>query len=592
MKKITLFLGLFCFLNSSNSQERASDQRLNGGWLLIKDSTNPAVNFSTPGQYKGVAWVDVNNDGLIDLFAAPSKLFINNGLGGFTEKATVIGENPSKAAAGTSWADIDNDGDIDCILASYPSGVFLNDGEGNFENKTTDFPFLKDYAGWGCAFGNQGNNGKLDMIFVHARGFHPGPWQTCRFYSQPPVGIDPHLKGTNEFLTALNSYTVPYWSDYDLDGDMDLFIASGPGGSPGEDFCYKNLKKETGKDELVRMTSELFAQQLQDGQCYNFIDIDNDQDLDLCLTNYIGAYTRLYRNNSGVYDTLITTFSQKRINLANCWGDYDNDGDLDLVISNDFRPLEMFTNDGTGNFVLDTNGITTPRPVTGVSNCDYDNDGDLDFFTNGAGERSTNLINNVKFARGNNWINIALTGSVSNKSAIGTIVKISSRINGNSVWQIREVNAQNSFQSQNDLRVHFGLNKGFVVDSIIVIWPSGKKQIFLYTEANQFYTLTEGGALQKSSSTSIGMHTSTAPIEQPIFLLNLIPNPAKDRLNVVLSAYTSANYEVRNTNGNIILNENFSGKNIEVDISHLIPGQYFFSVKNGQQMISKPFIKQ
>lgn len=590
MKKLTLLITACCIVVCALCQQESASGTLSGGWKLIKDPTNPAVNFSTPGQYKGVAWVDVNRDGYIDLFAAPSKLFINNGLGNFIEKATIIGNTPAKVASGTSWADIDNDGDIDCLLAYFPSGVYLNDGNSNFENKTDDYPFLKDYAAWGCAAGNQGKNGKLDILFVHARGFHAGPWQTCRYYSQRPAGIDPHLTGAWDFLTSLNPYTVPYWSDYDLDGDMDLFIASGPGGSPGFDFCYKNMLKETGNEELVRMTAESFAQQLQDGQCYNFVDIDNDQDLDLCLTNYIGANTRLYRNTNGMYDTLVTPFSQKRINLANCWGDYDNDGDLDVVISNDFRPLEMFINDGNGNFVLDTNGVTTPRPVTGVANCDYDNDGDLDFFTNGAGEKSTNLINNVNFARGNNWINILLSGVESNKSAIGAIVKINSVIDGKPTWQIREVNAQNSFQSQNDLRLHFGLGKHTKIDTIIVAWPSGKKQIFMNVTGNTFYELSEGGTLKKTTINS-ARTSSGSTGKNSAFNVRLIPNPAFNELAVQLSENMKALYQLTSSDGSVIRKEQFTGSRIELNISNIKPGRYYLSVQHDGETVNEEFIK-
>ena len=56
------------------------------------------------------------------------------------------------------------------------------------------------------------------------------------------------------------------------------------------------------------------------------------------------------------------------------------------------------------------------------------------------------------------WVNYTLKGTLSNKSAIGARIKIKATINGNPVWQTRMISAQNSFQGQNDLRVHFGLN--------------------------------------------------------------------------------------------------------------------------------------
>lgn len=65
-------------------------------------------------------------------------------------------------------------------------------------------------------------------------------------------------------------------------------------------------------------------------------------------------------------------------------------------------------------------------------------------------------------------------------------------------WQIREILAQNTFQGQNDLRVHFGLNAAAKIDSVEVVWLSGKKDVFTNVLPNQFYQITEGGAITTS----------------------------------------------------------------------------------------------
>ena len=167
---------------------------------------------------------------------------------------------------------------------------------------------------------------------------------------------------------------------------MDLFMASGPVmGIPDYDFCYKNLKIETGIDSLVPMTTELFATQTQDGQCYNFIDYDNDSDFDLCLTNYFSAPTRMYKNTGGIYTSISTAFTTTTTNIANCWGDYDNDGDLDVIITNDNQITKYYRNNGGISFTYLSGGFTTPTATNGITNADYDNDGDLDVFTNGDG---------------------------------------------------------------------------------------------------------------------------------------------------------------------------------------------------------------
>jgi hypothetical protein len=184
------------------------------------------------------------------------------------------------------------------------------------------------------------------------------------------------------------------------------------------------------------MTSELFAIQIQDGQCFNFVDYDNDGDFDLCLTNYYSAPTRFYKNNGGTYLSIPTPFTTATTNIANCWGDYDNDGDLDVIITNDNQITRYYRNDN-GVFVFLSNGLSTPTATNGAANADYDNDGDLDVFFNGVGNNgnttSVGLYRNDTVAGNRKWVNIKLTGTASNKSALGAIVRLKSTINGQPV---------------------------------------------------------------------------------------------------------------------------------------------------------------
>lgn len=550
MRSLILLALLFLF-NISNIHSQ-------GGWSKITDPQNAVSLYTTIFPYVGVSFIDINNDNLPDIHAAPQKLFLNQGNGRYIS-ITGFSYNLLNGTAGSTWADIDNDGDNDCIIAGSPSKVYLNNGTGSFANGTPFFPDLSTHNSWGAAIGDLDENRGLDVVFAHANGYHPNP-EPCRFYYQPDsvFGNFAQLTGY-PFLQQLNSYTNPFWSDYDLDGDMDLFIASGPvNGIGAQDPCYKNMKIELGEDTLIKMTTELFAQQIQDGQCYNFIDYDNDGDFDLCLTNYYSAPTRMYRNDGGIYTSLNTQFTTATTNIANCWGDYDNDGDQDVIITNDNAITRYYRNDlGTFNYL--PNGLTTPTATNGVSNADYDNDGDLDVFFNGIGNNgntsSVGLYKNDTVAGNRKWVNLKLTGTISNKSAIGAIVKLKAVINGIPVWQLREVNAQNSFQGQNDLRVHFGLGNAQQIDSIIIKWPKGLTEVFTNVDANRFYNAVEGAGL---SEIIIGITQISTEIPGYFRLEQNYPNPFNPSTKIRFSIP-----EIANNHKSLLIVYDIMGREIE-----------------------------
>lgn len=553
MKKLFLFNAILAFSSSAFAQ---------GGFTKVVDATNPVTTFTTAGYYKGAAWIDLDNDHDLDLYAAPNRLFRNDGAGTFVSLPN-LPFTPQQNPGGASWADLDNDGDIDCIVAQKPSGVYLNDGIGNFTDVSSQIDSLNSFPAWGCAIGNWNNDAHLDFVFAHAGTFHtPGPFP-AKLYLNTANSITPQYITGYEITDNIGPYTVPYWSDFDLDGDMDLFVASGPGGSAGPDYCYRNLKIETGNDTLELMTTELFATQLQDGQCYNFIDADNDEDLDLCLTNYAGAQTKFYVNNSGTYSLQTMPFTATAQNLTNCWGDYDNDGDLDVIITNDAVASKLYVNNGALNF---SNSISLGAAgACGITNGDYDNDGDVDLFVHGLGNSRALYRNDSVY--NNNWVNIMCNGITSNKSAVGAIVKLKATINGNTYWQTREVSAQNSFQSQNDLRVHFGLGNATIIDSLIIKYSGGQTSTLTNIAVNNFYCHDEG---------SNSLCLVTAVIHSGFKEQNDIsvsPNPADSFLQIK-SQSKIEQWMVFDESGRVCL----TGASHKVNLSAIKKGSYFISI--------------
>lgn len=452
----------------------------------FEDPASPINTTSYPTNYSGVAWVDIDNDGDLDISATNSILFRNDGNDNFVSVESVIGANQlGNLGNGVTWADFDNDGFVDCFLAGNPSTLYRNNGDWTFTQHITADMGLDSLArGWAAAWSDYNDDGYVDLFITHPAGFVGPPVPSFLFDNHGAGAL--YLNQDFEFSHELAPYTVATWYDYDLDGDDDLFVGSGPAGTPARDYLYRNELTETGTANLVRIDDQIIGTDLQDGQVWNWIDYDNDGDLDGMITNYGGAVNRFYENQNGEYVSVTNALTSSGQYLANSWADYDNDGDLDVILTGDTRN-EFFENTGDGTFQKINDVIPSTPNATGAVWGDYDNDGDQDFFlvsaTNGLYRNVTN--NN------NNWININLKGTASNASAIGATVRAKANINGNDTWQLRQVTAQNSFNSQNSLRVHFGLGDADQIDSLIVYWPSGQTTVQTNLAVSEFIQITE-----------------------------------------------------------------------------------------------------
>src|SRR5438270_5136176 len=131
-------------------------------------------------------------------------------------------------------------------------------------------------------------------------------------------------------------------------------------------------------------------------------------------------------------------------------------------------------------------GLDSTRDGRGIAVADFDNDGRLDLFVTNADDEPF-LYRNI-LPTGAHWITFLLEGTKSNRSAIGTQV----RLTANGRTYLRYVNGGNGFASQSTTRVHFGLGKTTKIDSIEVRWPSGLKQMIPTLLPDHLYKLTEG----------------------------------------------------------------------------------------------------
>jgi len=555
----------------------------------IIDAANPP-SIITQGGYPGTSWIDYNNDDLIDLFINPDNLFKNTGSGNFAGNPDLKGRtqllSQSVIGSGNSWADYNNDGFIDLFFASGKSFLFRNNGDETF-TKITEGQIGDSIGnrGWTSAWADYDNDGNVDLLIVHPANFVPGAPTSNHLYHNdgPPDYTFTRVTADYEFNTVQAPYTVATWYDYDLDGDVDLFIASGPASqNPARDYLYKNLLIETGSVGFERINDSPIGTDLQDGQVWNWIDFDNDGDLDAFLTNYRSASNRLYINGNGTYKSIPHAMELNNIQcLANTWGDFDNDGFLDVIITSEIKNY-FFHNNGDGTFAPVQNAIDANAPERGATIGDYDNDGDLDVFIIGF-QGASGLFRNDNNNQ-NSWIKFQLKGTKSNRSAIGATLRLKASINGNPVWLIRQVAAQNSFNSQNSLVQHFGLGDASIIDTVIINWPSGEDQVLSDIPVNALQSVVE--------STSTGLESQGKETGYTFDLLQNYPNPFNPTTSIqfTLPEHTFIHVNIFDILGNKITTL-FTGymsegkHSIIFDASGLASGTYYF------QLTSEKFIK-
>lgn len=455
-------------LSSGKKPAQMPGNRLyrNRGDGTFEDVTKKA-GVGGPWYSMGVTVGDYNNDGFPDLFVSnygPNVLFKNNGNGTFTDVTRSANVGGGKEfSVGAVWLDYDNDGFLDLYVGNY-------------------LEFDPEYK-----------------YFYAPDGF-PGP---MAYDSQPDVLYRNRGDGTFEDVTeAMGIIDIDGRAmgvgaaDYDDDGFVDIYVANDHTlnylwhNNGGKGFSDRGIMSGTAFSQAGEATVSMSV---------DFADINGNGLLDLFVSD--DNYCSLYINQGGgifadmSYPSGISTQAAQFVGWSSSFLDYDNDGDVDIFMTNGaLKHLyghedQLFEN--TGNLKFKDVSLSLSKyfheEYVGRGAClgDYDNDGDIDIFIVNLNDRGMFLRNNK--GNQNNWIILKLTGTSSNRDAVGARIKVTS----GELVQTAQKKSTTGYLSQNDPRLHFGLAKNEIVDKIEIKWPSGKVQLIENVKANQILDIKE-----------------------------------------------------------------------------------------------------
>jgi hypothetical protein len=456
---------------------------LPGTAAQFEDVTAAAGLTNVAGSCSGVAWGDYDNDKNIDLYVAigsspvVNALYRNDGDGTFTRVGAEAGHITTNRAdsLGCAWIDFNNDGWRDLFVdnggwTSDRNNLYWNLGHGAFsQGEATGLTALSQFRSWpACADYN--GDGWVDILLGES-GSLEGLY-TLQLYEASGQGtFKPRKLGS---LSGRVNDAV--WGDYDNDGDPDLYVCP----SAGTNSLLRN--DGSGKFTGVTLGLPTWASATHAA----WADYDRDGDLDLSLSDFGG--TVLYRNN-GTNGFARAAYLPLAIACA-AWADYDNDGYLDLLAAvgqGEPKKAALYHNNGDGTFSSVSDVFTqTADSWFGQAWGDFDNDGFMDavlIHLNGRNRLYHNLGNT------NHWIKFKLTGTASNRDAIGAKVRLLATIGGQTGWQMQEVNG--GYSIQNDVRLNFGLGDATNVDLVRIEWPSGNVQELTNQGVDQILAVSE-----------------------------------------------------------------------------------------------------
>jgi len=516
--------------------------------ITFKHTSDPAKKYIVESMSGGVILFDYDRDGWLDIYFtnAPSvemavngqksrgALYHNNHDGTFTDVTDKAGIVSPCFAMGGAVGDYDNDGWPDLYITCLGGNVlYHNNGDGTFTDVTAKAGVADGRWSTGAAFGDYDGDGFLDLMVTNYVDFHlndlPGFGKSpnCK-YRGIDVQCGPRgLKGAGDSLfhnngdgtftdiskeAGVNDPNGYYgmgviWADFNNTGRPDIYVAN----DSTPKFLYKNEGKGKFKDiglESGTAVSEDGSEQASMGIAVG--DYLHTGRPSLYVTNFSDENDLLYRNEGNwnftevSYPSGVALPSLPWVKWGTAFADFDNDGWLDLVtVAGHVYPqvdtlpagaryrepklLHLNQKDGTFCDASEQAGsaLKELRVSRGLAVGDLFNDGKVDVVI-GDLDGSPMILRNNGISN-HHWVSFELTGTKSNRLAIGARLKITA----GGMTQTEEIHSGGSYLSQSDLRVHFGLDAATKIDRVEIRWPSGAIDTLEHLAVDNFYAVRE-----------------------------------------------------------------------------------------------------
>ena len=504
------------------------------------------MTYLTETTGAGVALIDFDNDGLLDIFLVgtgrsagetvgkPHGLYRNQGQLTFREASREVGLATTGWGQGVCAADFDSDGFVDLFVTHWGKDVLLRNLEGRaFRDEAQERGVAGSAQRWstGCSFLDFDRDGDLDLFVSHYVDFDPditplpGDAPQCTWKAAPipcgPRGLAPESMslfandGRGQFRDISEAAGIStqaryhglgvVTADFDSNGWTDIFVAC----DSTANLMFRNLGD--GRFDEIGLTSATAYNedgQEQAGMGVAAADYDRDGRVDLFVTNFADDTNTLYRNQGeGSFRDRTVPAGMATATQYVGWGaiflDFDHDGWPDVFAANGHvarsidsagvgetfaQPRLLFWNRGDGIFYPVSEsageGITGQHPSRGAAAGDLDNDGDLEIVVVNLGESPSLLQNQIEPV--GNWLSVRVR-SRSGSDAIGA--KVSLTLDDRTLRG--ETRSGDSYLSQSDFRLHFGLGDAQLVQ-VEVCWPGGTTSSRNDVSANQIVTFREG----------------------------------------------------------------------------------------------------